>query len=156
MGGMKVSPHEMNQMMHEAWHQEQLKFEEMQRIRQFENERIWKESELRQENKIMMKEWKNEFIGEQQKLAESQFQDAFKEAEIFAGNKVDEQVELQKAATDMIGTMMNDPDPRFQNSKFLAFLDKLKTVELKIEGNNLIYNPEMITTSKSGENNRKI
>ena len=89
-------------------------------------------------------------------MAELQFEDAFKEAEVFAGHKVDEQAEVQKAATDMIGTMMIDADPRFQNSKFLAFLEKLKTGELKIEGNSLIHNSEIITSSKLDENQRKI
>jgi hypothetical protein len=34
--------------------------------------------------------------------------------------------------------MMNDPDPKFANSKFLGFLKKLKSGDLKIEGKSLL------------------
>lgn len=37
----------------------------------------------------------------------------------------------------MLDVMMNDPDPRFQNSEFLQFLKKVKTGELIIEGKEL-------------------
>ena len=35
----------------------------------------------------------------------------------------------------MINVMMSDSDPKFQNSKFLDFLKKLNTGELRIENN---------------------
>ena len=37
----------------------------------------------------------------------------------------------------MLEVMMNDPDPRFKNSQFLQFLQKVKTGELIIEGKEL-------------------
>jgi hypothetical protein len=38
----------------------------------------------------------------------------------------------------MMTLMMNDPDPKFANSKFLGFLKKLNDKELKIEGKTLL------------------
>ena len=34
----------------------------------------------------------------------------------------------------MLEVMMNDPDPRFQNSEFLHFLKRIQNKELIIEG----------------------
>lgn len=34
----------------------------------------------------------------------------------------------------MLGVMMNDPDPRFQNSQFFNFLRRIKQGELVIHG----------------------
>lgn len=43
--------------------------------------------------------------------------------------------------------MAQDSDPRFKNSKFLKFLDQIKTGEVKIEGKELIVNPEKMKAS---------
>lgn len=54
---------------------------------------------------------------------------------------IDEQASIKQAASDMISVMMNDPDPKFQNSRFLNFLNKLNTGDYRIEDNQLIEDP---------------
>lgn len=49
-----------------------------------------------------------------------------------------EQATIKQAATDIMEVMAQDPDPKFKNSKFFEFMNKLKTGEYKIEDNQLI------------------
>jgi hypothetical protein len=44
----------------------------------------------------------------------------------------EEQQNILNSSSSMLEVMMNDPDPRFQNSQFLHFLNRLKTGELVI------------------------
>jgi peroxin-5 len=46
----------------------------------------------------------------------------------------DEQKNIMDSSSSMLETMMNDPDPRFQNSQFLHFLKRINKGEIKIEG----------------------
>jgi len=38
------------------------------------------------------------------------------------------------SSESMLDVMMNDPDPRFQNSQFLHFLKRIQKGEIVIEG----------------------
>ena len=38
------------------------------------------------------------------------------------------------SSSSMLDVMMNDPDPRFQNSQFLHFLKRIQDKEIIIEG----------------------
>ena len=38
------------------------------------------------------------------------------------------------SSSSMLDVMMNDPDPRFQNSQFLQFLKRIQHKEIIIEG----------------------
>ena len=53
-----------------------------------------------------------------------------------------EQQVIQEVSGNMIELMSHDPDPKFQNSQFLQFLNKLKTGELAIKDKELIVNTE--------------
>ena len=48
-----------------------------------------------------------------------------------------------ESANQTIQSMRNDPDPRFQKSKLLSFLEKLQSGELEIKQNQLIENKEI-------------
>lgn len=45
-----------------------------------------------------------------------------------------EQKVIQDSSASMLNTMMSDPDPRFQNSQFLHFLNRIQKGEVVIEG----------------------
>lgn len=46
----------------------------------------------------------------------------------------EEQANILNSSSSMLEVMMNDPDPRFQNSQFLHFLKRIQKGELVIEG----------------------
>lgn len=50
-------------------------------------------------------------------------EDAFKNAEI---TYEQEQANILNSSDNMLSVMMNDPDPRFQNSQFIHFLKRIK------------------------------
>lgn len=50
-------------------------------------------------------------------------EDAFKSAEITYDQ---EQQNILNSSDSMLNVMMSDPDPRFQNSKFIHFLKRIK------------------------------
>lgn len=114
-------------MMEEQWIHEQKHHEEMMKLA---HENAWNEAnEMYKADK-----WAEGFQMDQA------FQDAQKEVEIQNKDPLDEQKIIKKSAIEMIEVMKNDPEERFQNSKFLQFLMKLDTGEYKIEGNQLITN----------------
>ena len=45
-----------------------------------------------------------------------------------------EQESIMNSSNSMLDVMMNDPDPRFQNSEFLHFLKRIQGGELVIQG----------------------
>jgi peroxin-5 len=45
---------------------------------------------------------------------------------------------VKEAASDMMQMMANDPDPKFQNSKFLSFLKKINDGNLTIVNKQLL------------------
>lgn len=76
------------------------------------------------ENAKMMEEanrWKNEF----------QMDKNFNEASV---SKEDEQKSIMNSTDQMLDVMLNDTDPRFQNSQFLHFLKRIRSKEVIIEG----------------------
>lgn len=46
----------------------------------------------------------------------------------------EEQANILNSSNSMLEVMMNDPDPRFQNSQFLHFLKRIQKGEVVIEG----------------------
>lgn len=64
--------------------------------------------------------------------------------------KTDEQVETQQepeedhleATSELIETMMMDPEPKFRESEFLEFLKKVRSGEYEIKNNEIIVHPE--------------
>ena len=53
------------------------------------------------------------------------------------------EIEDKQATSGLIAMMMTDPEPKFQNSKFLDFLKKVETGEFEITGDNqLVVHPE--------------
>ena len=48
--------------------------------------------------------------------------------------------EMKDIANDIFLVMSNDPDPRFQNSKFLGFLKNLRTGRVEIRDNKVLVN----------------
>ena len=46
----------------------------------------------------------------------------------------EEQANILNSSSSMLDVMMNDPDPRFQNSQFLHFLKRIQKGEVVIEG----------------------
>jgi len=140
---MHMNPQEMNQMFHEAWHAEQRDIIEREKIREFEARKAWEEAQVMAEKKEiqeMANQWMNAYYDpEEQGLAE-EFDKAWASGEEEVRkmeNKLEQDV-IKDAASDMVRVMMADPDPKFQNSKFLQFLKKLETGEYKIQGNELI------------------
>ena len=115
-------------MMEEQWLMDQKHHEEMMRMA---HENAWQEAG--EQHKA--EQWAEKF----------QMNQAFEEAK----NEVEQQVNkdpnheqsvIKQSAVEMIEVMKNDPEERFKNSKFLQFLMKLDTGELKIENNQLIAN----------------
>ena len=47
-------------------------------------------------------------------------------------SKEEEQANIMNSSGSMLETMMNDPDPRFQNSQFLHFLKRIQDKEIII------------------------
>jgi hypothetical protein len=45
-----------------------------------------------------------------------------------------EQKNILNSSSSMLDVMMNDPDPRFQNSQFLNFLRKIQKGDVVITG----------------------
>ena len=58
-------------------------------------------------------------------------ENGFEEAKI---TKEQEQKNIHDSSESMLEVMMNDPDPRFQNSQFLHFLKRINKGEVVIEG----------------------
>jgi hypothetical protein len=58
-------------------------------------------------------------------------ENGFEEAKI---TKDQEQKNIHDSSESMLEVMMNDPDPRFQNSQFLHFLKRINKGEVVIEG----------------------
>ena len=56
-------------------------------------------------------------------------EEGFNEAKI---SKEEEQQNILNSSDSMLEVMMNDPDPRFQNSQFLHFLKRIKEGEVVI------------------------
>lgn len=46
----------------------------------------------------------------------------------------EEQKNIMNSSGSMLEVMMNDPDPRFQNSQFLHFLKRIQKGDVVIEG----------------------
>lgn len=49
-------------------------------------------------------------------------------------SKEQEQKNIHDSSESMLEVMMNDPDPRFQNSQFLHFLKRINKGQVVIEG----------------------
>lgn len=58
-------------------------------------------------------------------------EEAFSNAEVSYDQ---EQKNILNSSENMLSVMMNDPDPRFQNSQFIHFLKRIKQGELVIHG----------------------
>lgn len=58
-------------------------------------------------------------------------EDAFKSAELTYDQ---EQNNILNSSSSMLDVMMNDPDPRFQNSQFLNFLKRIQKGDVVITG----------------------
>jgi peroxin-5 len=88
------------------------------------------------------KEWQRDFIhNDVLKNKADMLEGAFSEAE----SKVNTQDHIETENTEnLMALMQNDPDPRFQNSKFLELLHKVKTGEYELDSkaNELKVHPE--------------
>ena len=62
-----------------------------------------------------------------------------------------EQDIIKEAAYDMISVMREDSDPRFKESKYLKFLDKLSTGDWQIKGDKIIKNAKHKTVLEEEE-----
>lgn len=88
------------------------------------------------------RDWQSDFI--QNDVMQSKahlLEGAFTEAEA----KINAQDHIEAESTEnLMALMQNDPDPRFQNSKFLQFLHKVKTgeYELDSQANELKVHPD--------------
>lgn len=101
----------MMQQMQWTQAQGEMKAQEWQMQQQFEQMRIEEEAER----------WKNEM----------KMEGGFEEAKL---SYEEEQANILNSSNSMLEVMMNDPDPRFQNSQFLHFLKRIQKGELVIEG----------------------
>lgn len=55
-----------------------------------------------------------------------------------ASESLQDSSEAKDISSALIQQMANDPDPKFRNSKFLEFVQKLNSGELVIEGDNVV------------------
>ncbi len=93
-----------------------------------------KEYEAR-ENMIRNQHMQMEQQFEAMKLAEELKQEHMEEQhKQVVHNYENEQKNIIKSSGSMLEVMMSDPDPRFQNSKFLHFLKRIQDKEIVIEG----------------------
>lgn len=126
---------EMQKMMHEMAFNE-AKLHEAERA-------AMERGRLEEMQKIMATEWENEKAKEwannfAQIEAEKSYASAFDEEKA----KLAEEEQGKEAVNGMMQVMMMDPDPKFQNSKFLSFLKKINTGEYEIKEGELVEHPE--------------
>ena len=103
---------------------------------------VMMEAQWRHEMEAQMaRDWRSDFI--QNEVLESRKKElnaAFEQAQTEEQRK---DAEGQHATGELINMMMNDPDPKFQNSKFLDFLKRVKTGEVELkEDNTMVLHPE--------------
>lgn len=94
-------------------------------------------------HRVMQTEWENEKSKEwasnyAQIEAEKSYASVFDEEKA----KLAEEEHGKEAVNEMMQVMMMDPDPKFQNSKFLSFLKKINTGEYEIKEGELVEHPE--------------
>lgn len=121
----------MNGIMHEQYKNAMAHQQHMMMLQQKEWEQSHEEMKLQQwrmqqefEQISLSQEaekWKNELAME----------NGFQEAKV---SREEEQNNILNSSSSMLEVMMNDPDPRFQNSQFLHFLKRIQKGEVVIEG----------------------
>lgn len=104
---------EMQQLHEMQWMQaqEQMKAQQMMMGEQFEQAKMLQEAQ----------QWRNDLM----------MNKAHEHAVV---SKEEEQASIMNSSGSMLEVMMNDPDPRFQNSQFLHFLKRIQNKEIIIEG----------------------
>lgn len=152
-----ISEAEMHKMMQEQWFGEQMKYEEMRRMAEFQEKKAWEEAQFMaakhekdqmMAEKMMADQWKDAKINAaahdweadytKEYGMDKELEEAFKAARAEVEGKKDEEQVVKESANYMVDVLENDPDPRFQNSKLLSLLKKLQTGEYQIKDNQLI------------------
>eukprot|EP01017_Pseudomicrothorax_dubius_P007983 TRINITY_DN12582_c0_g1_i1.p1 TRINITY_DN12582_c0_g1~~TRINITY_DN12582_c0_g1_i1.p1 ORF type:complete len:661 (-),score=173.37 TRINITY_DN12582_c0_g1_i1:114-2096(-) len=118
------------EMMHKAWESEQIRQREME----LQYQQIWA-AQVEAAKQEEINRQANTWVAEAQ---QERMEAIFKESTEQQMDDNQKQETIRQAAGDMMEVMLNDPDPKFQNSKFLQFLGKLNTGEYKIQENELI------------------
>lgn len=121
----------MGQMMNSEYQSAALQHQQMMMMNQAE----WS----RAQQEMQVHEWRMQQEFEHLKIAEQaqSWKNEMAMNEQFDASKLaveDEQRNILNSSNSMLEVMMNDPDPRFQNSEFLHFLKRINKGELVIQG----------------------
>lgn len=66
----------------------------------------------------------------------------FQKAEEIVNKEISEETANMESCNNLMETMMNDPDPKFRNSKFLHFIQQVNKGNYEIKDNELIKHKE--------------
>ncbi|CAK80273.1 unnamed protein product (macronuclear) [Paramecium tetraurelia] len=112
---------EQRQMMEKMFVEEQRNYEQAMMQQQMMMDFQWQQAEIQYQADQMAQEY--------------QFQEAYENAEDLQMQSE----KSQKYADDLVQALEKDPDPRFQQSKFLRFMKDIQNGNLKLVGNELLH-----------------
>ena len=129
-------------VMQKMWAEENMKQEALAKeltTRSAVAERAW----MKSEGSLVNNNWHGSFIAPVPIIVPVQTTAPQKEAPVIVEKNQDlKNLEDTSKADFLIDTMMNDPDPKFQESEFLAFVKKMRSGEYEITDNVLTIHPE--------------
>jgi len=133
----------MNRMMQQQWDKEQAIYRQQMMEFAKNRENMWKDAEQKAYEEAIMQEskaWMEDYV-KLENQNEKALEDAFDAADKEVDKELYEQEAMKEMSANMMETMLQDPDPKFQNSQFLQFLGKIKSGEFTIKDKQLIVNP---------------
>jgi peroxin-5 len=133
--------------LNNMWNQEKMNHEAFQR--QLAMNRQMAEQWQEAQKQMAVREWKADFLGNdvlqsKEAFLNQEFQNAERQyAEMEEGQEKEK--EYMDSTQDLINLMRMDPDPKFRESEFLSFLEKVRSGEYVIKDNTLAVNTEINT-----------
>lgn len=136
--------------LNNMWNQEKMNHEAFQR--QLAMNRQMAEQWQEAQKQMAVREWKAEFITNdvlqsKETFLNQEFQNAERQyAEVEESENKEK--EYMDSTQDLINLMRMDPDPKFRESEFLGFLEKVRSGEYVIKDNVLSVNPNVNTEAQ--------
>lgn len=126
-----------NPMMEKAFIESKMMEQEMMHRQAMMNQQWDSQMEMEMANQWRANFIENEVLNSRENMMNKAFDEAKEEIELSKA------AESKEATGGLISLMMTDPDPKFQNSKFLQFIKKVDRGEYEItDDNKLIVHPE--------------
>ena len=102
----------------------------------------------------MQEQWADQFTHEVNENKLQGMEVDFANAEQIVDKEISEEQAAKQGCNDLMNTMMNDPDPKFRNSRFLHFIQNVNKGNFEIKDNELIKHKE--EPIETVEENKKI